>query len=352
MKLACVVGVRPEFIQVEPILSKLHSDEFLLVHSGQHYDYEMSRIFFDELNIPEPNYYLCVGSGSQGYQMGEMIKRFEEVFLKEMPTCVLVFGDTNTTLAGALAAAKIHIPVAHVEAGLRSFDRSMPEEINRITVDHISSMLFAPTANAVMNLNYEGIKSNVYYTGDVMYDSLLDKLSFITESRNILNRLNLKPKDYFLLTIHRAENTENVEKMRRILLAIFKSNRKFVFPAHPRVKKFLEDSKIFELPENIQIISPLGYLDFLELIYFANKILTDSGGIQKQAFMLGTPCITLRENTEWIETQASGWNVLVGSDTAKIYEMINSFAPENERGKVYGDGNASRKIIDILRKIC
>jgi UDP-GlcNAc3NAcA epimerase len=351
MKIACVVGVRPEFIQVEPVINELKGNDIILVHTGQHYDYEMSKIFFNELNIPEPDYHLGIGSESHGHQTGEMLKRIEDVFTKENPDCVLVFGDTNTTLAGALAASKLHIPLAHIEAGLRSFDRRMPEEINRVVVDHISNLLFAPTKTAISNLHNEGISKYVYNVGDVMYDSLLQKIDLIRNNRDILDEFELDPQNYFVVTLHRSENTENIQNLKNILQAMSESNKQFIFPIHPRTKKFIDYYSLASLlneSDNIRIIKPLGYLNFLRILQGANKILTDSGGIQKQAFMLKIPCITLRENTEWVETVETGWNVLVGTDKDKIKEMISGFKPKGEHTDLYGDGFASKKISEIL----
>lgn len=351
MKVACIVGVRPEFIQVEPVINELKEHDVILIHTGQHYDFEMSKIFFDDLKIPDPDYYLNVGSGSPGHQTGEMLKKVEDVLLKEMPNYVLVFGDTNSTLAGALAASKLNICVGHVEAGLRSFYRSMPEEINRVVVDHISDILFAPTNTAVMNLNREGISNFVYNVGDVLYDSLLQKLDFVKNNQIIISELELEPKKYFLLTLHRFENTARIENLKNILSAIGESQKQFIFPIHPRSQKFIKRYSLSSLLgkyDNIRIIRPLGYINFLRLLYGSKKILTDSGGVQKQAFMLGIPCITLREHTEWTETVENGWNVLVGADKDNIKEMIDSFNPQKNRLNVYGDGLASKKIVELL----
>ena len=351
MKIACVIGVRPEFIQAEPVINNLRKHDVILVHTGQHYDYELSKVFFNELDLPEPNYHLNVGSGLHGHQTGAMLKSLEDVLIKEEPDSVLVFGDTNTTLAGALAAVKLQIPLAHVEAGLRSFDRRMPEEINRVVVDHVSNMLFAPTNTAVINLSKEGISEDVYNTGDVMYDSLLQKTDSIKNNRDILDEYHLQSKNYFLMTLHRSENTESFQNLLNILLAINESGEQFIFPIHPRTKKFIEKysmSSLLDKMDNIRIIEPPGYLNFLRILYGARKVLTDSGGIQKQAFMLGIPCITLRENTEWVETVEMGWNILVGTDKEKIKKMINIFSPQGERSRAYGDGNASKKISEIL----
>lgn len=354
MRIASIVGARPEFIQAEPVLNELRKkDDVILVHTGQHYDYEMSKIFFEELDIPEPDYHLGVGSGSHGYQTGEMLKKIENVLLKEKPNFVLVFGDTNTTLAGALSSAKLHIPVVHVEAGLRSFDRKMPEEINRTLVDHASDVLFAPTKTAVRNLNREGISDGVYNVGDVMYDSLLQNIEIVRRDRGILNELELERENYFLMTVHRPENTDDVKNFKNIMSAVIEAREQFVFPAHPRTIKQMKAYSLYRVIErsNIKVIKPVGYLNFLRLLNNAKKVLTDSGGVQKQAYLLKTPCGTLRENTEWIETVEYGWNVLVGTNKEKIIELINNFKfkPIGKQKNVFGEGRASEKICKILK---
>lgn len=356
MRIVTVVGARPQFIKMAPVSRELRKyfDE-IVIHTGQHYDYEMDKIFFEQLNIPKPDYYLEVGSGTHGYQTGEMLKRIEKVLLKENPDLVLVYGDTNSTLAGALAAAKLHIKVAHIEAGLRSFDKKMPEEVNRVLTDHISNFLFAPTETAVKNLHNEGIKEGVYLTGDVMYDALLYNIKIARKNSNILKELGLKSKEYLLATVHRAENTDNRKNLENIIEAFIESGELIVFPAHPRTQKYLKAYKLLKKLEkagNVLLIPPVGYLDMLVLEENARKILTDSGGVQKEAYFLKVPCITLRERTEWVETVEDGWNILVGADKEKILNAIREFNPN---GKVYiykfGDGNSSKKVARILSKL-
>ncbi len=355
MKIATIVGARPQFIKMAPVSKELRKHfEEVVIHTGQHYDYEMNRIFFEQLGIPEPDYYLGVGSGSHGYQTGEMLKGIEEVLIKEQPDIVLVYGDTNSTLAGALAAVKLHIKVAHVEAGLRSFDKGMPEEVNRVLTDHVSDYLFAPTETAVKNLHGEGLKEGVYLTGDVMYDALLHNIKIAREKSRILDELGLNPKEYLLATVHRAENTDNVGRLRNIIEAFIESNETIVFPAHPRTRKYLEAYGLIgevEKAGNVLLIPPVGYLDMLVLEENARKILTDSGGVQKEAYFLKVPCITLRERTEWVETVEDGWNLLVGATKEKILRAIKEFDP---RGETYtykfGDGKASRRIAEIIRR--
>lgn len=356
MKIATIVGARPQFIKMAPVSRELrkHFDE-IIIHTGQHYDYEMDRIFFEQLSIPEPDYYLGVGSGSHGYQTGEMLKKIEDVLAKENPDLVLVYGDTNSTLAGALAAVKLHIKVAHVEAGLRSFDKKMPEEVNRVLTDHVSDYLFAPTETAVKNLYNEGIKEGVYLTGDVMYDAMLYNIKIAERKSKILDELGLKPKEYLLATVHRAENTDNKKNLENIVEAFIESEELIVFPAHPRTVKFLKSYGVYERlkkAENVLLIKPVGYLDMLVLEKNAKKILTDSGGVQKEAYFLKVPCITLRKRTEWVETVSDGWNVLVGADKEKILAAIKKFEPrEKAYAYRFGEGNAHEKIINILISI-
>jgi UDP-N-acetylglucosamine 2-epimerase (non-hydrolysing) len=351
MKIVSIVGARPQFIKAS-VVSRGIREKFkeILCHTGQHYDYEMSKVFFDQLRIPEPEYNLGVGSEYQGEQTGKMLTEIEKVLLKEKPDFVLVYGDTNSTIAGALAAVKMHIPVGHVEAGLRSFDKSMPEEINRILTDHSSDFLFAPTQTAVNNLKREDITKGVYLTGDVMYDVLLNNLK-IAEKSDILKKIGIKPGKYLLTTIHRQSNADNKENLSNILEALSETDKKFVFPIHPRTEKMINQYKLKnKIGKNIIITKPVGYFDFLWLQKNSLKILTDSGGIQKEAYLLKIPCITLRENTEWVETINDGWNILVGSNKKRILNAINNFKPTHIQKKVFGDGNASKKIIKILTK--
>lgn len=354
MKIVSIVGVRPQFVKASVVSKELRKKhEEILIHTGQHYDYKMDKIFFEELDIPEPHYYLGIGSGSHGFQTGEMLKKIEEVLIKEKPDHVLTYGDTNSTLAGALAASKLHIKSSHVESGLRSFDRMMPEEINRIIVDHCSSILFCPTKNAVLNLKNEGIIDNVYLTGDVMADSLLYNREIAENKSNILNELGLEKKNYLLTTIHRASNTDDKENLKNIVEAFFELNEIIVFPAHPRTVKYLREYEFFgKLKKTIKLIEPLGFLDFIKLMNHARMILTDSGGIQKEAYILKVPCITLRENTEWVETIDDGWNILVGSNKETILQRVNEFSPSLKSHKNrFGNGDATEKIVSVIDEI-
>lgn len=351
MKIATIVGARPNFIKLAPVSKEIRKRDHkeVIVHTGQHYNYEMDRIFFDQMGIAAPDYHLGIGSGSHGFQTGEMLKKVEEALIKEMPDAVIVFGDTNSTLAGALAAAKLHIRCAHVEAGLRSFDRNMPEEINRVLVDHCSDLLLCPTMTAVENLNKEGIVQNVHLTGDVMVDAQRDCERIAESKSHILEELDLEPRSYYLATIHRASNTDDPENLRAIALAL-QDLDDVVIPCHPRAEKYLKEFGLWdELEKKIRVIKPVGYLDMLLLEKNAKKIVTDSGGVQKEAYLLGIPCITLRDTTEWIETVNDGWNVLVppGED---ILSAIRDFRPKHERQDVFGKGEASIMIVDLVEQ--
>ena len=353
MKIVSVVGARPNFIKAAPVSIEIRKEfEEILVHTGQHYDYEMDKIFFKELNIPDPDYHLAVGSGYQGYQTGEMLKRVEEVLVKSNPDLVLVYGDTNTTLAGAIAASKLHIKVGHIEAGLRSYDKSMPEEINRILTDHCSDLLFCPTGTAITNLKNEGITKGVHLTGDVMVDALLQNKE-TAQKTEIIKDLGLKSKQYLVATIHRQNNTDDKENLSNIVEALCDIKKEIVFPVHPRAEKYLKQYGFYErLKEkaHVKLIKPVGYFEFLKLMNHAKKILTDSGGVQKEAYILKVPCVTLRETTEWIETVEDGWNVLVGADKVKIAEMANRFEPTGRQSNVFGDGRASERVVNAIRK--
>ena len=352
MKVASIVGARPNFVKLAPVSREVRRrfDE-VIIHTGQHYDYEMDKIFFDDMGIPAPDYHLGIGSGSHGHQTGEMLKKIEEVIISEKPDVVLVFGDTNSTLAGALAAAKLHIYVAHVEAGLRSYDKSMPEEINRVLVDHCSDLLLCPTKTAVENLKIEGIKRNVYLTGDVMVDAQRDCAKIAENKSRILADLGIKPKDYCLATIHRASNTDDPDKFRAIIEALEELGD-IVIPCHPRAEKYLRQFGLWDdLNRRARVIKPVGYFDMLMLEKNAKKILTDSGGVQKEAYLLGIPCITLRDETEWVETVADGWNVLVGSSREKIVQLARHFEPSQERHDVFGKGDASIKTAELIEKL-
>ncbi|MFW5879258.1 MAG: non-hydrolyzing UDP-N-acetylglucosamine 2-epimerase [bacterium] len=351
MKIASIIGVRPQFVKVSVVSQKLrqHHEE-ILIHTGQHYDYQMNKIFFDQLGLPEPEFHLNIGSGSHGKQTGEMLSKIEDVLLKEKPDLVLTYGDTNSTLAGALAASKLHIKTAHVESGLRSFDRTMPEEINRILTDHCSDILFSPTPNAVENLKKEGTTKNVYLTGDVMVDSLLFNKEIAEKESHVHEDLNLESGQYLVATIHRASNTDDKNNLTNIVNALSEIDENIIFPLHPRTEKFLKQYGLYDiLKESVVLTPPMGFFDFIKLMNNARMILTDSGGIQKESYVLKVPCVTLRDNTEWIETIEDGWNVLVGADRLKIVEMVNEFRPALEMHEDrFGNGDASEKIVEII----
>lgn len=341
-----VVGARPQFIKAAPVSRVLRrKHEEVLVHTGQHYDDNMSDVFFRELDIPEPDINLGVGSGPHGAQTGGMMAGLEKVALEVKPDWVLVYGDTNSTVAGALVAAKLHISVAHVEAGLRSFDRRMPEEINRVLTDHVSDLLFCPTEAAVHNLAREGIKRGVHLVGDVMYDAFLFNVE-AARKRDTLKKLGLKHGQFALATVHRAENTDDPERLRSILQGIDESGLEVVLPLHPRTRARLEGA----VPARIRVIDAVGYLDMLALEEAAAVIVTDSGGVQKEAYFLAKPCITLRDATEWTETVEAGWNVLAGWHSDRIAEAMRTFRPNAKRPDLFGDGHTAERIAELLNR--
>lgn len=376
-KCATIVGARPQFIKAAPVSRLVNKSGIaeILIHTGQHYDYNMSEVFFRELKIKEPDYNLGIGSLAQGAQTGRMMEGIEKILLKEKPSMVLVYGDTNSTLAGALVAAKLHIPVAHVEAGLRSYNKKMPEEINRVLTDHVSDMLFCPTETAVKNLKKEGFTNvanngkligasfslpksqslpSVFNVGDVMYDSILFNLKLALGKSNILKKLGLKEKRFYLATIHRAENTDDPTRLKNVFRAFNKIAKKhpLIIPLHPRTKKSIASLK--GLVGNIKIIPPQSYLDMLMLSNSARLILTDSGGLQKEAFFLNVPCVTIRDETEWIEALKNGMNVLAGAGENRILNAVEK--QERKKRKIkqryyFGDGNASGKIVNTIKII-
>jgi len=373
MKIITVVGARPQFIKaaaVSRVIREFNKKkdrlQEVLVHTGQHYDYLMDKVFFEELELPRPDYHLGVGSGSHGRQTGIMLERIESVMQKEKPKAAMVYGDTNSTLAGALAAAKLRIPIAHVESGLRSYNSAMPEEINRLLTDHLSTLLFCPTDQAVRNLSKEGIKDGgariVRNVGDVMYDSILYYSKVAEKKSGILHDLNLvdlqsgfRNPQYYLATLHRAENTDDPKRLKSILRALNEvgEETRVILPLHPRTKKVTKVYHLFSEFKNIKFIDPLSYFDMLKLEKNAKAILTDSGGVQKEAYWFAVPCFTLREETEWVETVGSGWNVLVGTKAEKIVEGVEGFhkkRPLRGRTPLFGDGKASEKIVQLLAR--
>lgn len=348
MKIISIVGARPEFIQAMPVsLAFRAQHKEILVHTGQHYDFQMSQTFFDELDIPDPDYNLAVGSGSQASQTAQALVRLEEVFLKEEPDLVIVRGDTNSTLAGALAAAKLHIPIAHIEAGERSFERRMPEEINRLITDAIAELHFCVSHAAIDHLAMEGVSKGVYWVGDVMLDALLQVQPIARRKSEILSRLNLTPKKYSLVTIHRPANTDDPIRLHDIVEVLNEISEPVVFPIHPRTRKTLQSNGV-HFEEHIQTIEPVGYLDMLVLEENARLIATDSGGVQREAYYLGIPCLTLRNETEWVETVEVGWNELVGADKDIMLDRWFTFDPPAEKPAIYGDGKAAQRIAEVL----
>ncbi|MBI3969386.1 MAG: UDP-N-acetylglucosamine 2-epimerase (non-hydrolyzing) [Chloroflexi bacterium] len=352
MKIVSIVGARPQLVKaatVSPVLRRSFAE--VLVHTGQHYDYAMSDVFIAELGIPTPEHNLGVGSGSHGVQTGQMLERIEAVLLAERPDIVLVYGDTNSTLAGALAAAKLGIPIAHVEAGLRSFVRTMPEEINRVVADHLSELLLCPTETAIANLRREGITAGVYNCGDVMYDAVLQHAPVAAKRSTVLREHDLTPGEYVLTTVHRAENTDAPERLRGILTGLSLLGRPVLFPIHPRTRPKLAEADATVGP-NVKLVAPVGYLDMLALERSALLVATDSGGVQKEAYFLGVPCATLREETEWPETLTGGWNVLVGSDPERLAQALDGASSLRRspppRPPVFGDGAAAEAIGKIL----
>jgi UDP-GlcNAc3NAcA epimerase len=358
MKLVTVIGARPQFIKAAA-LSRVIRDNYqgqineVLIHTGQHFDHNMSKVFFEELDIPHPKYNLEISGGHHGAMTGRMLEAVESVLIQEKPDWLLVYGDTNSTLAGALAAAKLHIPIAHVEAGLRSFNMRMPEEINRILADRVSKLLFCPTETAVNNLSSEGINNGVHHVGDVMYDVALFYGDRARENSNVLHSLGLSSGEFVLATCHRAENTDDPQKLGSILSALVEISKtiKVVLPLHPRTHKLILDYELIHLLPNLIITEPLPFLDMIALEQSSRVILTDSGGVQKEAFFYNVPCITMRDETEWVETVHLGWNTLVGASTNSILSTFNEVigSPSTVmNAKPYGTGEAASKILALL----
>lgn len=351
MKIVTVIGARPQFIKAAPFsneIARRDNVEEVIIHTGQHYDANMSDVFFEEMTIPKPKYFLNLGGGTHGAMTGRMIEKIEEVLLKENPDWLVVYGDTNSTLAGALAAKKIHLKVAHIEAGLRSFNMRMPEEVNRILTDRISNLLFCTSQAGLDNLTAEGITSwkdaNAHNVGDIMKDSV-EHFKPIAKAHPITE----KYKNYLLVTVHRAENTDAPERLSGIFEALneLSKDKKVVLPLHPRTKNALAKSNIDT--SNIQFIEPVGYLEMINLIGNADMVLTDSGGLQKEAFYMKKPCITMRDETEWIELFDQNFNVLVGANKDNILKNYNNFDFNTDYDvNIYGDGNASKKILDEM----
>ena len=382
IKIISVVGARPQFIKLAPLIQSLKNCQDLIIHkiihTGQHYDDNMSKIFFSKLHLPDPDYYLGVGPGPHGAQTGRMMERIEEVFLSEKPDWSIVYGDTNSTLAGAVVGAKLHIPTAHVEAGLRSFNKGMPEEINRIIADHCAQVLFCPTINSTSNLKTEGfhnIISNgqlitdtthidlpstqfpvVANIGDIMLELIRLSADMAEQESSIIKNMSLTPHKYFLLTLHRAENVDQPVRLSNIINTITSLSKYLpvIFPIHPRTRKMLQQICPSPCPPNVRIIDPVGYFDMIVLIKNSFRVLTDSGGVQKEAFFLHVPCLTLRDETEWVETVDSGWNILTGISQDRILTEALKSSSAHLQTKSYpdsfGSGQTSHLILEILTK--
>lgn len=355
IKIVTIVGARPQFIKAAAVSRAIKRDfnaqiEEIIVHTGQHYDPNMSDVFFDELEIPRPKYNLEISGGLHGAMTGRMLEAIEAVLVNESPDWLLIYGDTNSTLAGALAAAKLHVPIAHVEAGLRSFNMRMPEEVNRILADRVSTKLFCPTGEAVKNLMLEGHTEGVHNVGDVMYDVALFYRERARTQSKILDALNLSPNSFALATCHRAENTDNPNRLHQILSALDKISQEIpvVLPLHPRTRKLVKDYGFLNYLENLVLTEPLPFLDMVALEQSAKLVLTDSGGVQKEAFFYQVPCITMRDETEWVETVESGWNILVGADCTKIIGAFKTAQKLESQPMPYGDGRASERLLTAL----
>ena len=352
-KIITVIGARPQFVKASVVSRELRKKfNEIIVHTGQHYDKNMSDIFFEQLNIPKPDYNLGIGGGTHAYQTGNMMIEIEKILIDEKPDYVLVYGDTNSTLAAALAASKLLIPVIHIEAGLRSFNMKMPEEQNRVLTDHIAKILFASTDEAVNNLANEGIRENVYNVGDVMCDSVL-YFSKLIEDNFKLELIPLYEKKelnkWYLTTIHRAENTEDDKKLREILKALNELDEIVIFPVHPRIRKMIDVLKEENVYDNIYFIEPVDYLTMLYLTKNSKKVITDSGGLQKECYILDVPCITVRDQTEWVETLKNGYNILAKPNYEDLINKINDAKiTDDNKINYYGDGNASKLIVEKI----
>lgn len=349
MKIFSIVGARPQFIKLAPLsaaLAGLHEE--YIVHTGQHYDYAMSEKIFIDLGIRKPDIHLNVGSVTQALQTGEMMIKLETAMIEKRPDLVIIFGDTNSTLAGAIAASKLQIPIIHIEAGLRSYNRSMPEEVNRIVADHVSDYLFVPTNSAVNILKTENLGKKTYFTGDIMVDTMKNNIQIALQKSASIHELSLKNQEFNLLTLHRNYNVDDSSVLEHILEQLGQLEECIVFPVHPRTRKMLGTS--FRVPPNIRLIEPQGYLDFITLEYYSKRIITDSGGIQKEAYILKKPCFTLRTETEWTETVEEHWNCLINPTDKSIASKIAGFkVPENQK-EIFGN-NVSQKMLEIINAI-
>jgi UDP-N-acetylglucosamine 2-epimerase len=349
LKIFSIVGARPQFIKLAPLsaaLSGLHEE--IIVHTGQHYDYAMSEKIFEDLGIREPDIHLEITPGSVTSQITQMMLMLNSAMIKFKPDLIIVFGDTNSTFAGAMVAAKLNIPIVHIEAGLRSYNKAMPEEINRVVTDHVSKYLFAPTQTAMDILMKEGLAENSYFTGDIMVDTVKNNLQIAVSKSTIIEDLQLANTEYNLLTLHRNYNVDDTKVLEHLLNELGELDEKIIFPVHPRTRKMLADS--YSVPKNIQLTDPQGYLDFIALENSAKRIITDSGGIQKEAYILKKPCITLRTETEWVETVDEKWNLLINPSEKNIAGKIASFSPPDYQRDVFGK-NVTEKMVKIINDI-
>lgn len=349
MKIFSIVGARPQFVKLAPLSSGLSGGhEEIIVHTGQHYDYAMSEKIFNDLDIREPDIHLEIKPGSPTSQITQMMLMLDSAMIKFKPDLIIVFGDTNSTFAGAMVAAKLNIPIVHIEAGLRSYNKTMPEEINRVVTDHVSKYLFAPTQTAVDILAKEGLAENTFFTGDIMVDTVKNNLEIALSKSTIIKDFHLQNVKYNLLTLHRNYNVDDTKILEHLLNELGKLDEKIIFPVHPRTRKMLADS--YSVPKNIKLTDPQGYLDFIALEHSAQRIITDSGGIQKEAYILKKPCITLRTETEWVETVDEKWNLLIHPSDKNIASKIVSFTPPENQRDVFGN-NVTKKMIKIINDI-
>jgi UDP-GlcNAc3NAcA epimerase len=355
MKALTVIGARPQFIKAAPLSRALRArHREVMVHTGQHYDHAMSAQFFTEMGIPQPDYNLNVGSGSHAQQTSAMLVKLEQVMTREKPDVVIIFGDTNSTLAGSLTAAKLGIPIAHIEAGMRSFNRAMPEEINRVLSDHVASYHFCSTRTALANLRHEGVRTGLFLVGDIMVDALRLLLPDAAAAARILARHGVEPNGYVFATIHRAENTDHREKLSGIANALAGCGWPVVFPAHPRTVSRLKQYKLLrrlQAAGRVKLVTPVGYSESLALQSQARAVITDSGGLQKEAYLLRTPCITARTETEWVETVAAGWNIITGPGSGAIIQALRRIHTPRQHPNFYGKGGTASRIVSRLERV-
>ncbi|MCF7808348.1 MAG: UDP-N-acetylglucosamine 2-epimerase (non-hydrolyzing) [Candidatus Marinimicrobia bacterium] len=349
MKIITIIGARPQFVKASVVSHALRNTGIteILVNTGQHYDDNMAKVFFEEMGIPRPDYDLGVGSGTHARQTSESLVGIEDIILKEQPDGLIVYGDTNATIAGALAASKLHVKLIHIEAGLRSYNRKMPEEINRVVTDVLSDLLFVPTEVAVKNLAKEGITAGVHIVGDVMVDALIKYTQVAEHQLDTLEDLGLASEQFNLMTIHRPSNTDDDQRLQSILEQVSKSDRPVIFPVHPRGRKRV-NALMEKMSDRIRIIDPVGYLDMMLLEKHARFVITDSGGVQKEAYLHKTKCLTVRAETEWVETVRDGWNQLVGDDLAQIPVLLSAYPEPDNWSEHYGDGHSASRIVDII----